>query len=158
MLMFLRCVTANAQAGFFEIENLVNDPNTAMTRCTINSLKGLFWQELSNDVNALFTTEKKERMAFEVELASAKLDNFSVELVGANPAGAETQLDLVLPSELTVNVSLIDSKGFVVRNFSQELPSGRSSILLADLPPTPGIYTVLVQTSAGQGSLRFVKL
>ncbi|MBV6440509.1 MAG: hypothetical protein DYG98_13845 [Haliscomenobacteraceae bacterium CHB4] len=124
----------------------------------LNSLKGLFWQELSNDVNALFMTEKKERMAFEVGLAPAQLDNFSVELVGANPVSSETQLDLVLPSAWAVNVSLIDSKGFVVRNFSQELPSGRSSILLTDLPQSPGVYTVLVQTSAGQRSLRFVKL
>lgn len=124
----------------------------------LGSLKGLFRQELSNDVNALFIAEKKERMVFEVGLAPAQSDGFSVELVGANPASAETQLDVVLPSELTVNVSLIDSKGFIVRNFSQRLPSGISSILLNDLPLAPGVYTVLVQTSVGFRSLRFVKL
>jgi hypothetical protein len=124
----------------------------------LSSLKGLFWQELNNDVNALFTAEKKERMAFEVGLAPAKSDNFSVELVGANPVSVETQLDIVVPSELTVSVSLIDSKGFVVRNFTQELLSGSSSISLTDLPKTPGVYTILVQTAVGFRSLRFVKL
>ncbi len=124
----------------------------------LSSLKGLFWQELNNDVNALFTAEQKERMAFEVGLAPAKSDNFSVELVGANPVSVETQLDIVVPSELTVSVSLIDSKGFVVRNFTQELLSGSSSISLTDLPKTPGVYTILVQTAVGFRSLRFVKL
>lgn len=130
----------------------------ARAKQTVNSFSGLLWQELGSDVNALFKSGKRERMAFEVGLAPAQSDSFSVELVGANPVSSTIQLDLTLPAELSVKVTIVDSKGFAARTLSRELPSGRSSIVLNDLPQAPGIYGILVQTSAGQRSLRFVKL
>jgi hypothetical protein len=125
---------------------------------TLNSLNGLFWQALGNDINALYTKGSDEKMAFEVGLTPTKIANFSVELMGTNPVQSETQLDIALPSEQMVNVTLLDNKGQTFRRFSRELPAGRSSVLLSDLPQTPGVYTVFVQTSLGHRSLRFVKL
>lgn len=124
----------------------------------LSSLQKAMWQQVGSQHNWLYVGESIDPMAFRLTFQQSAAAMFSLTLAGANPVSTQLQVNLTLPDDTPLTLSLLDQNGLVVKRISRTVSAGPSSLLLTDLPTLPGLYTVVAQTSFGQKCLRFVKI
>lgn len=108
MLLFLRCVTAQAQAGDFQIpSNPLYDPNTTVTRCTIN------W------INLQYATVKGINITISVSAFNTCVNNAAAAAPTVIHAGFTPSPDpntgyAITYNNTSVNISRYLAGGFTV--------------------------------------------